>query len=78
MEDNILKMAKTMSHDNILEAIIGVILVIYFVAYALPDAISTLQNINDSVTGAAILKILLPLFVALGIVYAVYRLIVKK
>ena len=63
----------TASTNKIIRAIIGSVFVMYLFAYTFGDAVTELATLNDSVTGGAIAKTLIPIFVVLGVGYALYK-----
>ena len=65
-------MAKMTSTSKLTTAIVGVILVFYLIANTFNDAGSEVEGINESIKGGSIMK-LLPLFLAFGVVIAVYQ-----
>ena len=61
------------SVDTIVGSIFGGIMIFYLISSTFEDASDDLTTIPDNTSGGKIIK-LLPLFLAFGVVFAVYKL----
>jgi len=68
-------MASSLSTSAVMGAIFGVILIFYLVANTFNDASDEIATINESHKGGKFMK-LLPLFLAFGVVFTVYKMMV--
>lgn len=69
-------MASSISTDKIVGAIFGAVLVFYLIANTFNDASGELETVNESYKGGKLIK-LLGLFLAFGVVIAMYKMFVK-
>lgn len=70
------KMATAISTNKIVGLIFGAILIFYLVANTFNDASDELATVNESHKGGTLIK-LSGLFLAFGVVYALYRMFMK-
>ena len=61
-----------MKTDKIVASVIGVVVVLAVIVDSLPDSFTSLSNLNSSVKGVGLLKIL-SVVVAGGLVYAIWK-----
>lgn len=62
----------TTSHNKIVNAIFGAILIFYLIANTFNDASAEIDKVNESYKGGKLMK-LLGLFLAFGVVVAMYK-----
>lgn len=70
-------MATTKSVDAIVGVIVGAVLIFFLIANTFNDAGSELETVNESIKGGKLIK-LLPLFLAAGLVFVMYRMTTGK
>jgi len=71
------KMPSMTGTDKVVGAIFGAILVFYLIANTFNDASDELEGVNESHKGGKLIK-LLGLFLAFGVVFAMYKSFIGK